>query len=74
MKLIDFLRNETEVTELCVIRKGGWIVATCWIDDEDLFYVPSDLRNKEVKEVELRFLPILDGNTETKILCRHIYV
>lgn len=35
--LSKFLQNRTAAKELCVIREDGWIVATFWIDHEDLF-------------------------------------
>lgn len=33
----QFLLEKTQVGELCVIREGGWITGTVWIDCEDLF-------------------------------------
>lgn len=74
MKLIDFLRNETEVNELCVIRSDNWTVITCQIDDKDSLCVPSNLLNKEIQKVEWGFRPIYDRNTKPRIPCRHIYV
>lgn len=37
MTLSEFLLKKTQVLELCVIRDGGWIVASFYIDHEDLF-------------------------------------
>lgn len=75
MKLIDFLRNKTNVKELCVIRDSGWIVASCWIDYEDLFYIPSRLVNKVVKKDEWGYLPIVnENNAEIKIPCHYVDV
>lgn len=42
IKLRDFLLYGTVCYELCVIRCDGWVVATAWIDDEDLFKVPTE--------------------------------
>ena len=36
MNLIQFLREKTDVCELCIIREDGWITAAVWIDNEDL--------------------------------------
>ena len=75
MKLIDFLLNKTNVKELCVIRDSGWIVASCWIDYEDLFYIPSRLVDKMVKKDEWGYLPIVnENNAEIKIPCHYVDV
>lgn len=75
MKLIDFLRNKTNVKELCVIRDSGWIVASCWIDYEDLFYIPSRLVDKVVRKDEWGYLPIVnENNAEIKIPCHYVDV
>lgn len=75
MKLIDFLQNKTNVKELCVIRDSGWIVASCWIDYEDLFHIPSRLVDKVVKKDEWGYLPIVnENNAEIKIPCRYVDV
>lgn len=75
MKLIDFLRNKTNVKELCIIRDSGWIVASCWIDYEDLFYIPSRLVDKMVKKDEWGYLPIVnENNAEIKIPCHYVDV
>ena len=51
MKLSEFLLKKTQALELCVIRDCGWIVASYYIDHEDLFdrYVDNGLGNMEVK-------------------------
>ena len=51
MKLREFLRTKTRALELCVIRESGWIVATCFIDHEDLFcrHLDNKLGDMEVK-------------------------
>lgn len=40
--LREFLLHHTQCHELCVIRFSGWIIFTAWIDDEDLFKVPTE--------------------------------
>ena len=75
MTLVDFLRNQTNVMELCVIRDSGWIVATCWIDHEDLFCIPSHLKDKRVKRDVWDYLLIVNkNNAEMKIPCHYIDV
>ena len=51
MTLSEFLLKKTQSLELCVIRDGGWIVASCYIDPEDLFHsrLKHELRDMEVK-------------------------
>ena len=68
--LVDFLVHKTETHQLCVIRDGGWTVATVWIDSEDLFtrHIDKDLRNTVVVGSELGEFPIYDSNKETKEL------
>ena len=75
MKLKDFLWKKTNATELCVIREDGWIVAACWIDYEDLFAIPPTLKDKEVKNDEWDYLPIVNkNNAGIKIPCHYIDV
>lgn len=75
MKLSKFLLHETKALELCVIRDGGWIVATCWIDYEDLFRIPPDLADREVKGNKWGYLPIVNENKEKlKIPCHYVDV
>ena len=73
MRLYDFLRYNTNVKELCVIRNGGWIVATCWIDSEDLFLINQNLINKEVQADSWRTLTVVnEHNDEVRIPCHCI--
>lgn len=50
LTLREFLLHHTRVYELCVIRDQGWIIATVWVDDEDLFIgnLKEKLLNKTV--------------------------
>lgn len=75
MTLWEFLRKKTEARELCVIRESGYIVASCWIDYEDLFHVPPRLADKEIKEDEWGYLTIVNkNNAELKIPCHYVDV
>lgn len=75
MKLREFLRTKTHAQELCVIRDSGWIVATAWIDYEDLFHIPPKLADKEVKHNEWGYLPVVnENNASIKIPCHYIDV
>ena len=66
MKLYDFLRKKTGARELCVITEGGWIVATAWIDYEDLFQVPKRLANMEVVKDRFDTLTVRDDAHRTR--------
>ena len=75
MKLKDFLLHQTEAMELCVIRDGGWIVATAWIDNEDLFdrYIQKRLLEREIKSDKWDYLPIVNENNACiKVPCHYI--
>ena len=73
--LRDFLYKKTQALELCAITDGGWIVATCWIDHEDLFHIPPKLADKEVKSDEWDELTIVDANgTSIKVPCHYVNV
>lgn len=75
MTLRDFLRTKTNVKELCVIRDGGWIVSTCWIDYEDLFHIPPKLADRVVKKDEWGYIPIVnENNAAIKIPCHYVDV
>ena len=75
MKLLHFLRKQTQTLELCVIRDSGWIVATFFIDYEDLFcrHLNPKLGDMEVKGDKWDYLPIVNKNgAEIKIPCHYI--
>ena len=75
MTLFKFLREKTKAKELCVIRVCGYIVASAWIDYEDLFAIPHSLVDKPVKKDEWGFLSIVnENNAEIKIPCHYIDV
>ena len=73
MKLIDFLRHKTNALELCAIRDSGYIVATCWIDYEDLFHIPPKLSQQTVKRDEWDYLTVVnENNCKIKIPCHYV--
>jgi len=77
MTLREFLRTKTNARELCVIRESGWIVATFWIDYEDLFcgYLDKTLGERKVKLDCWDYLTIVNkNNAEMKIPCHYIEV
>lgn len=77
MTLREFLRRETRALELCVVRESGWIVATFFIDYEDLFCrnLTSELGDKEVQGDKWDYLPIVNENgAKIKIWCHYINV
>lgn len=77
MDLRKWLLGMTEVYELCVICENGWIVAACWIDDEDLFihHVDPALLCKKVERDEWGTLPIWAGKgSDIKVPCHYVYV
>lgn len=77
MTLREFLRTRTNAKELCVIREDGWIVATFWIDYEDLFcgYLNNKLGDKKVKLESWDYISIVNkNNAEIKIPCHYIEV
>ena len=75
MKLSEFLLHKTNAHELCVIRDGGWIVATAWIDSEDLLdrYIDNKILDREVRSNTWDYLPVVnENNASIKIPCHHI--
>lgn len=75
MTLREFLRTKTNELELCAICEDGWIVATCWIDYEDLFHIPPRLADREVKNDKWEELSIVNENNASIIVpCHYIYV
>ena len=76
MKLSEFLLYHTQAEELCVIC-NPWIVASVWIDHEDLFigYVNAGLKKATVVKDEWNPLVITsDNGTHMSILAHYIYV
>lgn len=62
IQLIDFLLTKTKVGEFCVIRDCGWPVAYACIDHEDLFQIPVDMYDNNVKADSWGTFRIKDAN------------
>lgn len=73
MKLITFLRQQTKVHELCVIRDCGYITTTAWIDNEDLFRIPVQYQECKVLKDAWGILTVTDKDNRTvKVPCHYI--
>lgn len=73
MKLEEFLLHKTQCYELCVIKDCGWIVATCWIDNEDLFAIPENYANCEVKDSKWgELITVNKYGIEVTVPCHYI--
>jgi hypothetical protein len=73
MTVGEFCRRETQANELCVIRERGWIVASAWIDNEDLFAIHPDIKDREFISDEWGTLSIVDQHgKEIDIPCHYI--
>lgn len=62
MTVREFCMKKTQVNELVVIRDCGWIVATAWIDYEDIFRLPEKTSQLEVISDSWGTIPILNQN------------
>lgn len=67
MTLSKFLLSKTNIHELCIVTEDGYIVATFWIDYEDLFceYLDNRLAKMEVKSDKWDYLSIVNENNST---------
>lgn len=77
MTLYEFLQTKTNACELCVIRENRWVVATAWIDYEDLFcrHIDSRLSNLEVKKHWWGDIAIVnENNASIRIPCHYVDV
>lgn len=52
MTLSDFCYGHTKVGELVVVRDAGYVVATAYIDAEDLFALNPQLAARQVAKDE----------------------
>lgn len=48
MTVIQYCREKTNVSELVIIREGGWVTCAAFIDHEDLFRLPPSIARAEV--------------------------
>lgn len=58
MTVREFCVYKTEVHQLVAIRYRGYIIATAWIDSEDLFKLPNDIAKRPVLESSYGFLNV----------------
>ena len=73
MTVGEFCRTKTQAKELCVIRQDGWIVASAWIDYEDLFAIAPRDREKEVKSDEWGTLGVVTEHGDpVSVPCHYI--
>jgi len=69
----EFCLKKTQVSELCVIRDTGWIVAIVWIDSEDLFAMNETIAKMEVKSDEWGTLSIVTKHGDKlEVPCHYI--
>ena len=52
MTVIQYCREKTNVSELVIIREGGWVTGAAFIDHEDLFRLPPSIARAEVVDEE----------------------
>lgn len=73
MTVKEFCMKKTQVNELVVIRDCGWIVATTWIDSEDIFRLPERTSQLEVISDEWGTIPIVTEHGDTvSIPCHYV--
>lgn len=73
MTVREFCLRNTRAHELVVIRDCGWIVATAWIDDEDIFRLLESVKNKTVIKNEWGKLSVVTEHGDTiEIPCHYI--
>lgn len=73
MTVIEFCMKKTQVKELVVIRDCGWIVATAWIDYEDIFRLPKETSELEVIRDEWGTINIVTEHGDTiSIPCHYV--
>lgn len=73
MTVKDFCMKQTQVKELVVIRDCGWIVATAWIDYEDIFRLPKKTSRLEVISDEWGTIDVVTEHGDTiSIPCHYV--
>lgn len=71
MTVREFCKRRTNANELCTITEGGWIVASVWIDCEDLFAMNDRLAKREVISDKWTTLPIVTEHGDTIVIPCH---
>lgn len=59
MTVSEFCRTKTQALELCAITYDGWIIATVWIDYEDLFHIDKKVAKMKVKSDKWGTIPVV---------------
>ena len=73
MELREFLLRKTRVGELCMIREEGWIIASYWIDNEDLFLIHPKIAKRKVKKDQWGHIYITNNfGAQTQVVCHYI--
>ena len=73
MTVREFCLKKTQVNELCVIRDSGWIIATAWIDSEDLFSMNERVAKMEVKSDSWgKLITVTEHGDHVCIPCHYI--
>lgn len=60
MTVIEYCREKTEVRELVIIRAGGWVSCSAYIDCEDLFRLPPNIAHADVIDSSYDNIKVLD--------------
>lgn len=60
MTVIEYCREKTEVRELVIIRAGGWVSCSAYIDYEDLFRLPPNIAHADVIDSSYGYIKVLD--------------
>lgn len=75
MTVLDFCLRRTNAHELVVIRDSGWIVASVWIDYEDIFLIPDRVKDKEIRKDSWGTLNIVtEHGDELEVPCHYLDV
>ncbi|MCQ2749362.1 MAG: hypothetical protein MJ246_05215 [Clostridia bacterium] len=75
MTVRDFCLKNTQAHELVVIRDSGWIVASVWIDYEDIFLIPERVKEKEIRQESWGTLNIVTKHgDEIEVPCHYLDV
>lgn len=73
MTVGEFCMKKTQVKELVVIKDCGWIVATAWIDREDMFRLPEKTSQLEVISDKWGVIDIITEHGDTiSIPCHYV--
>lgn len=73
MTVAEFCLRHTQVGELCVFRRDGWLIGAAWIDHEDLFTIHESIKDQEVKSKEWGTLPIVtEHGDEIQMPCHFV--